>query len=95
MSLQDISAASSSSAPLEDSKAAVAPADTPAAATAVKVPLIRQMMAVPGLLPGLTIIALLVIWELATRIFPIPSFILPAPTRIGGAIDAVPADRWF
>lgn len=91
MSLQDISAASSSSAPPEES---TAPA-TPAAVEAVKVSLVRQMMAVPGLLPGLTIITLLVVWELATRIFPIPSFILPAPTRIGGAIDAVPADRWF
>ncbi|MEM6382447.1 MAG: ABC transporter permease [Pseudomonadota bacterium] len=53
------------------------------------------MMAVPGLLPGLTIVGLLLVWELSTRIFPIPSFILPAPTRIGGAIDAVSAERWF
>jgi NitT/TauT family transport system permease protein len=95
MSLQDISAASSSSAPPEEDNAAATPAPAPAAQPASRIPLIRQMMAVPGLLPGLTIIAMLVIWELATRIFPIPSFILPAPTRIGGAIDAVPADRWF
>jgi NitT/TauT family transport system permease protein len=95
MSLQDISAASSSSVQPEDAKAAATPAAPPANTAPVKVPLIRQVMAVPGLLPGLTIIGILVIWELATRIFPIPSFILPAPTRIGGAIDAVPADRWF
>lgn len=83
MSLLDTSAASSSSAQPE------------ATAVPPRVPLIRRMMAVPGLLPGMTILGLLLIWELSTRVFPIPSFILPAPSRIGGAIDAVSAERWL
>lgn len=95
MSLQDISAASSSNAQ-PDVETDTAPANKAATQTpANKTPLIRHMMRVPGLLPVLTILALLLIWELATRIFPIPSFILPAPTRIGGSIDAIPADRWY
>jgi NitT/TauT family transport system permease protein len=91
MSLQDISAASSSSAPPEQS--------TPVGATpslpSMRVPLVRRLMAVPGLLPVLTLVGVLVIWELATRVFSIPSYILPAPSRIGASIDAVPFARWW
>ena len=83
MSLQDISAASSSSAQPE--------AKRPVA----RRPLIRRMMAVPGLLPVVTLVGVLVIWELATRIFPIPTYVLPAPSRIGGSIDTIDASRWW
>ena len=53
------------------------------------------MMAVPGLLPAVTIIGVLVVWEMVTRIFPIPPFILPAPSRIGGALGSIEAARWW
>lgn len=50
---------------------------------------------VPGLLPGLTFLTILVIWELSTRILTIPTFLLPAPSRIAEGFDAVTASRWL
>ncbi len=89
MSLQDTSAASSSSVP---PSAALAKS---ASKAAPKRSLIRQMMAVPGLLPALTLLTVLVIWEAAARLFAIPTYILPPPTRIGSSITAITAERWW
>ncbi|KHQ51501.1 ABC transporter permease [Mameliella alba] len=50
---------------------------------------------VPGLLPGLTFLIILVLWETSTRVFTIPTFLLPAPSRILEGFDAVTVSRWL
>lgn len=42
----------------------------------------RRFLDTPGVLPAGTFLLILIIWEASTRIFAIPSFILPAPSRI-------------
>ncbi|WP_417204897.1 ABC transporter permease [Antarctobacter sp.] len=54
-----------------------------------------RMNRIPGLFPGLTFLTILVVWELSTRFLPIPSFLLPAPSRIAEGFDAVTFSRWF
>jgi NitT/TauT family transport system permease protein len=46
-------------------------------------------------LPLLTFAGILLVWEACTRIFAIPSYILPAPSRIAGGFESIPASRWF
>ena len=49
----------------------------------------------PGVLPAVTLLLILLIWEGACRLFAIPSFVLPAPTRILGGFGAVDTARWL
>lgn len=53
-----------------------------------------QMMRVPGLLPGLTFIIILVLWEFGTRAFDVAAYILPSPSRIVEGFGAVTVGRW-
>ena len=62
--------------------------------TAVRLPLSERLIRMPLALPLLTFAAVLVIWEGAARLFAIPSYILPAPTRIVEGFGAVDAARW-
>lgn len=39
-------------------------------------------LAFPGLLPVMTLLGLILAWEAATRLFSIPPYLLPAPSRI-------------
>lgn len=57
-------------------------------------PLSERLIAMPVVLPLLTFVIILVMWEAATRVFAIPSFILPAPTRIIEGFSAVTPARW-
>ena len=84
MTLQDTSAASSSSARPEPRAAAPTPAPG----------LGRLIVRTPGALPVLTFLTILLLWEAATRLFGIPSYVLPAPSRIATGFDAVSAERW-
>ena len=45
--------------------------------------------------PGLTFVVLIVAWEAASRLFEIPSFLLPAPSAILEAGLAVPVTVWL
>jgi NitT/TauT family transport system permease protein len=45
--------------------------------------------------PALTFAVLLLIWELACRLFEIPSFLLPAPSAIVKAAFDVGLDQWW
>lgn len=65
-----------------------------AAKKAPALPLKERLIAMPMALPLLTFAALLILWEGSTRLFDIPSFILPAPSRILQGFDAVDAGRW-
>jgi NitT/TauT family transport system permease protein len=80
MSSPDISAASSSAARPE----ALA---TPKQKRA-------SLLLAPGVLPGLTTLVILLAWEGATRIFAIPSFVLPSPLGILAGFEAVGLSRW-
>lgn len=55
---------------------------------------LERLNRVPGSLPALTFITILLLWEAATRSFDIPSFLLPAPSRIAEGFDAVSLPRW-
>ena len=81
MSSQDISAASSSAERPE----------SPALPASFKV---RSLLLLPGVLPVLTTLILLLVWEGATRLFAIPSFILPSPLGILAGFEAVGLSRW-
>jgi len=56
---------------------------------------LKAILALPILRPIATFAAILVIWELSTIVFEIPSFLLPAPTRIVTGFDAVEFSRWI
>lgn len=56
--------------------------------------LTERLAAMPAALPLLTFAALLILWEASARVFEIPSYILPAPTRILQGFGAVEAGRW-
>lgn len=53
-----------------------------------------RLTAMPAALPLLTFAALLILWEASARVFAIPTYILPAPTRILEGFGAVEAGRW-
>ncbi|MCL6706447.1 ABC transporter permease [Pseudomonas sp. R2.Fl] len=57
---------------------------------------LRRWLDTPGILPVGTFALIVVLWEAATQVFAIPTFILPAPSRIlmngFGDIDAL---RWL
>lgn len=55
----------------------------------------RMILDAPATLPLVTFFGILIVWEAATRVFAIPSFVLPAPSRIAGGFDAIPMFRWF
>jgi NitT/TauT family transport system permease protein len=57
--------------------------------------LTERLTAMPAALPLLTFAALLILWEAAARVFAIPPYILPAPTRILQGFSAVDAGRWL
>ena len=57
--------------------------------------LLERLTALPAALPLLTFAALLIIWEAATRLLEVPSYVLPAPSRIMQGFGAVNAGRWL
>jgi NitT/TauT family transport system permease protein len=69
------------------------PAPPPEAGTAFK----RVRLAAPldRFAPALTFAGLIVIWEAASRIFEIPSFLLPAPSAIVVAAFEIPLTVWL
>ena len=48
----------------------------------------------PGILPVATFVAIVIVWEISCRVFAIPSFVLPAPSRIAGGFDSIGLGRW-
>lgn len=80
MSYQDTSAASSSSARPDVGGAFGR--------------LARAIAANAAALPLATFAGILIVWEAATHVFGIPSFVLPSPSRIASGFDAIPPMRW-
>ncbi|MAC89144.1 MULTISPECIES: ABC transporter permease [Alphaproteobacteria] len=65
------------------------PADLP------RVSLSERLVRMPVVLPLFTFLAVLVLWEVGTRVFAVPSYILPAPSRIATGFGAVDLPRWI
>lgn len=57
-------------------------------------PLSERLVRMPIVLPLITFIVILTLWEASTWIFSIPSYILPAPSRILQGFSAVEPARW-
>lgn len=81
MTSRDISEASSSSAPPKMGASLGG--------------LLRRIRSNPALLPVATFVVIIGVWEAASYLFAIPSFVLPAPSRIMSGFEAVSAGRWF
>ncbi|MAS03938.1 MAG: ABC transporter permease [Ahrensia sp.] len=83
MTMSDTSAVSSSSAPPEPGTASASPS------------LVERVMATPALLPVGTFVAIIAVWEISCHLFAIPSFVLPAPSRIMGGFGSIDVVRWL
>ncbi|WP_244564678.1 ABC transporter permease [Rhizobium sullae] len=59
-----------------------------------QVPSFRSLMDMPFLLPTVTFALIVILWQLATDVFAIPSYILPSPTRILGGFEQIDLARW-
>jgi len=55
----------------------------------------RFILRTPGILPALTFLVILGGWEASVALFAVPSYVLPAPSRIATGFDAVSVERWF
>ncbi|SLN20045.1 Putative aliphatic sulfonates transport permease protein SsuC [Aquimixticola soesokkakensis] len=74
-----------------------APAPSKAAqagAPQIKPPLRERLIETPALLPGLTFLLVLILWETLTRAFQVPTYVLPPPSRIVEGFGAVSFARW-
>lgn len=76
--------------------------DTAAAKTTPKperlerpLPVSEKLLRMPVVLPLFTFVLILIVWEAGTRLFSVPSFVLPAPSRILGGFESVTAGRWM
>lgn len=78
-----------------DTAGKTAGAQTTSAPSAERLPLSEYLLRVPALLPLVTFVLLLIVWEAATRIFAVPSYVLPAPSRIVSGFETVSAGRWL
>jgi len=58
------------------------------------VPFKQWLIKTPVVLPLATFLIVLLAWEFGTRIFNVPPYLLPAPSRIAGGFGAVDAFRW-
>ncbi|WP_295048746.1 ABC transporter permease, partial [uncultured Paracoccus sp.] len=54
-----------------------------------------RLIEIPGLATAATLVGTLALWELAVRLFGIPSYLLPAPSAIVNAFAAIGLDRWI
>ncbi|WP_205838487.1 ABC transporter permease [Labrenzia sp. PO1] len=76
--------------------------DTAAAKTTPKperlerpLPVSEKLLRMPVVLPLITFLLILIVWEAGTRLFSVPSFVLPAPSSILGGFESVTAGRWM
>ncbi|NIZ08422.1 ABC transporter permease [Pseudooceanicola sp. HF7] len=60
-----------------------------------RLPLAERLIRTPVLLPALTFILILLLWEFGTRLFNVPSYVLPAPSRIVEGFGVVSFGRWM
>ncbi|MQT15518.1 ABC transporter permease [Rhizobiales bacterium Sp-1] len=56
---------------------------------------VRRVAATPGFAAIGAIVVVIVVWELATRLFAIPSYLVPAPSAILRSFGAIDAGHWM
>lgn len=97
MTSQAISAPSSSSAPPEagTGRPGATASLPPVAALPQRSLAYRLIVRPPLVLPVLTFLFILAAWEAAVWAFSIPSFVLPAPSRIATGFEALTTERWL
>ncbi|PVB60484.1 ABC transporter permease [Labrenzia sp. 011] len=69
-------------------------ASRPTPSVQPRLPLGERLLRTPVVLPLVTFLLLLVLWESCTRLFSVPSYILPSPSRIVLGFESVSAGRW-
>lgn len=69
-------------------------APTPASSSPSQRPVWDRLIDMPVALPLICFLAILILWETSTRLFSIPSYVLPAPSRIAGGFSSISAGRW-
>lgn len=69
-------------------------APTPASSSPSQRPVWDRLIDMPVALPLICFLAILILWESSTRLFSIPSYVLPAPSRIAGGFSSISAGRW-
>lgn len=55
----------------------------------------ERLLALPLVLPLSTFVVILILWEILTRAFQVPTFILPPPSRVIQGFSAVDLSRWL
>ena len=71
------------------------PQDAPPPPAAPPTSLSDRLIAMPAVLPFATFATILALWELSVWLFAIPTYLLPAPTRIIQGFGALDAARWL
>ncbi|MCF1491306.1 ABC transporter permease subunit [Agrobacterium vitis] len=69
----------------------------PVAGTRQRLPLrntVSKLMGLPGLAALVSLAGVIVFWELAVRLFAVPSYLLPSPSSIFNAFSSIGIDRW-
>ena len=59
-----------------------------------QIEVIDWLLRTPLVLPLLAFVLILLVWEFGTRLFGVPPYILPAPTRILTGYSAIDGARW-
>jgi NitT/TauT family transport system permease protein len=57
--------------------------------------ILSWLISTPLILPLMTFAIILLVWELGTKLFNVPTYVLPPPTRILEGFDAVSRARWL
>lgn len=55
---------------------------------------ISKLMGLPGLAALVSLAGVILFWELAVRLFAVPSYLLPSPSSIFNAFSSIGIDRW-
>lgn len=55
---------------------------------------VSKLMGLPGLAALVSLVGVILFWELAVRLFAVPSYLLPSPSSIFNAFSSIGIDRW-
>lgn len=69
----------------------------PVTGTRQRLPLrntVSKLMGLPGLAALFSLAGVILFWELAVRLFAVPSYLLPSPSSIFNAFSSIGFDRW-
>lgn len=55
---------------------------------------VSNLLGLPGFAALVSLVGVILLWELAVRLFAVPSYLLPSPSSIFNAFSAIGIDRW-